>query len=146
MVTRERLLRFGMPAAVLGVAAATRLIALDQPGVLVFDETYYVKDAASLLELGYEGRWPDGADEAFAAGTPPAVTESAAFVAHPPLGKWVIALGMLAFGPASPYGWRFGVAVSGASSRRSTSSSSSVLGKPGITRGSLISVSGSLAT
>ena len=33
MVTRERLLRVGMPAAVLGVAAATRLIALDQPGL-----------------------------------------------------------------------------------------------------------------
>lgn len=102
-----------MPAAVLGVAAVTRLIALDQPGVLVFDETYYVKDAASLLELGYEGRWPDGADELFAAGTPPEVGESAAFVAHPPLGKWVIALGMLALGPGSPYGWRLGVAVSG---------------------------------
>ena len=113
MVTRERLLRVGMPAAVLGVAAATRLIALDQPGVLVFDETYYVKDAASLLELGYEGRWPDGDDELFAAGTPPTVSENAAFVAHPPLGKWVIALGMLALGPANPYGWRLGVAVSG---------------------------------
>ena len=113
MVTRERLLRFGMPAAVLGVAAATRLIALETPGVLVFDETYYVKDAASLLELGYEGRWPDGANELFAAGTPPTVGENAAFVAHPPLGKWVIALGMLALGPASPYGWRLGVAVSG---------------------------------
>lgn len=102
-----------MPAAVLGVAAATRLIALDQPGVLVFDETYYVKDAASLLELGYEGRWPEGANELFAAGTPSTVGENAAFVAHPPLGKWVIALGMLALGPASPYGWRLGVAVSG---------------------------------
>lgn len=102
-----------MPAAVLGVAAATRLIALDQPGVLVFDETYYVKDAASLLELGYEGRWPDGSDELFATGTPPTVGESAAFVAHPPLGKWVIALGILALGPADPYGWRLGVAVSG---------------------------------
>lgn len=113
MATRERLLRLGMPAAVLGVAAATRLLALDQPGVLVFDETYYVKDAASLLELGYEGRWPDGADDLFAAGAPPTVGESAAFVAHPPLGKWVIALGMLALGPANPAGWRLGVAVSG---------------------------------
>jgi dolichyl-phosphate-mannose--protein O-mannosyl transferase len=102
-----------MPAAVLGVAAATRLIGLDQPGVLVFDETYYVKDAASLLELGYEGRWPEGANELFAAGTPPTVGSDAAFVAHPPLGKWVIALGMLAAGPGSPYGWRLGVAVSG---------------------------------
>jgi len=102
-----------MPAAVLGVAAATRLIALDQPGTLVFDETYYVKDAASLLQLGYEGAWPEGSNELFAAGEPPTPGTEAAFVVHPPLGKWIIALGMLALGPGNAYGWRLGVAVSG---------------------------------
>lgn len=107
------MLSIAVPAAVLGVAAATRLVALDAPAELVFDETYYVKDAESLRQLGYEGRWPDRANELWAAGTPGSPSELAAFVAHPPLGKWVIALGLAALGPENPAGWRLGTALAG---------------------------------
>ena len=44
---------WGGPAAVLVIAAATRLVGLDQPHQIVFDETYYVKDAYTLSHLGY---------------------------------------------------------------------------------------------
>jgi hypothetical protein len=110
---RRRVLQFAVPAAVLGVAAATRLIGLEQPGELVFDETYYVKDAESLRQLGYEGRWPDGANELWAAGTPGSPDTLASFVVHPPLGKWVIALGLALLGPENPAGWRLGTALTG---------------------------------
>ncbi|WP_439564189.1 dolichyl-phosphate-mannose--protein mannosyltransferase [Microcella sp.] len=110
---RRRVLQLAVPAAVLGVAAATRLIGLEQPGDLVFDETYYVKDAESLRQLGYEGRWPEGANELWAAGTPGSPGELPSFVAHPPLGKWIIALGLSALGPENPAGWRLGTAVAG---------------------------------
>ncbi len=107
------MLQVAVPAAVLGIAAATRLIGLEQPGELVFDETYYVKDAESLRQLGYEGRWPDGANELWAAGTPGSPGTLASFVVHPPLGKWVIALGLAALGPENPAGWRLGTALAG---------------------------------
>ncbi len=110
---RARLLSWGIPAAVLGVAAATRLIGLEHPGELVFDETYYVKDAESLRQLGYEGRWPEGANDLWAAGTPGSPSEIGAFIAHPPLGKWVMALGLALLGPENPAGWRLGTAITG---------------------------------
>ena len=108
-----RVLSIAVPAAVLGVAAATRLIGLEHPAELVFDETYYVKDAESLRQLGYEGRWPDDANANWAAGTPGSPSELAAFVAHPPFGKWIIALGLAALGPENPAGWRLGTALAG---------------------------------
>lgn len=107
------MLSVAVPAAVLGVAAATRLIGIEHPGELVFDETYYVKDAESLRQLGYEGRWPDGANELWAAGTPGSPSELASFIAHPPLGKWIIALGLGALGPENSASWRLGTAVAG---------------------------------
>lgn len=111
--TTARVLSIAVPAAVLGVAAATRLIGLETPAELVFDETYYVKDAESLRQLGYEGRWPDDANASWAAGAPGSPSELAAFVAHPPLGKWVIALGLAVLGPENPAGWRLGTAIAG---------------------------------
>nr|WP_243739021.1 glycosyltransferase family 39 protein [Microcella frigidaquae] len=63
--------------------------------------------------MGYEGRWPDDANSNWAAGTPGSPSELAAFVAHPPLGKWVIALGLALLGPENPAGWRLGTALAG---------------------------------
>ena len=110
---RTRLLiRWGAPALVVLLAAAARLWNLGQPASLVFDETFYAKDAWTLLQNGYESTWPAGADEAFNAGQTDGFTSDPSFVVHPPLGKWIIALGMLAFGP-TPFGWRIAVAVVG---------------------------------
>jgi dolichyl-phosphate-mannose--protein O-mannosyl transferase len=109
----RRAWEWGAPAAVIAVAAATRLIGLDHPHQIVFDETYYVKDAYTLSHLGYESRWPDGANDSFASGDPDVYETGASFVVHPPLGKWIIAAGMAAFGTDSAFGWRIGMAVVG---------------------------------
>lgn len=98
-------------------AALLRLANLDHPHELAFDETYYVKDAWSLWLLGYEGTWSDGANAAFNAGDADAIASAldpkGSFVVHPPLGKWLIALGMALTGPTSSFGWRVSVAVLG---------------------------------
>lgn len=68
---------------------------LGTPDSLVFDEVYYVDGARDYLAGGVE------------------VTNGAAeFVVHPPLGKWLIALGIALFGDTS-YGWRIASAVIG---------------------------------
>ena len=107
--------RFGIWLILL-LAAATRLINLGFPHKLVFDETYYVKDAWTLGNLGYEGSWPQDANASFEAGSANVFNSSASFVVHPPLGKWLIYLGMKLFGPESSVGWRFSVAVLGIAS------------------------------
>jgi dolichyl-phosphate-mannose-protein mannosyltransferase len=73
------------------------------------------------VHLGYEGTWPanptaDGApttDDRFADGQTDIYSRAAEFIAHPPLGKYLIGLGMLLFGPDNAFGWRFTVAVLG---------------------------------
>ncbi|WP_052460621.1 dolichyl-phosphate-mannose--protein mannosyltransferase [Microbacterium gorillae] len=103
-----------VPLIVVIVAALVRFIGLGHPATLIFDETYYVKDAWSLWHLGYEGSWPDGADAKFAAGDTMIFTDVGSRVVHPPLGKWLIALGMVIFGNgADPFGWRFMTALLG---------------------------------
>lgn len=107
-------LRWAGPLGVLIVAALARFWSLGAPGTLNFDETYYVKDAWSLLHLGYEGMWPDKADAAFEAGHVNGFLTTPSYVAHPPLGKWIIGLGELAAGGAqNSAGWRLSVAVVG---------------------------------
>lgn len=99
--------------AVTAVGAALRLPALGRPAQLVFDETYYVKDAWTLLHLGYEGRWPDDPDPAFEAGDVDGYSTVASYVVHPPVGKWFIAAGLRLLGAQDPVGWRLGAAVAG---------------------------------
>ncbi|MER5864349.1 phospholipid carrier-dependent glycosyltransferase [Kitasatospora sp. NPDC002040] len=101
------------PLAVAVFAGLLRFWHLGSPNAFVFDETYYPKDAWSLLRQGYEGVWPDGANEQVLA-VPQVVplTPAPEFVAHPPMGKWVIALGEWVYG-LHPYGWRFMVALLG---------------------------------
>ncbi|MCU1432662.1 MAG: glycosyl transferase family 39 [Actinotalea sp.] len=99
--------------AVTALAAAIRLPALGRPDRLVFDETYYVKDAWTLLHLGYEGQWPDEPNPAFESGDVDGYTDTASYVVHPPVGKWVIALGLRVLGAQDPVGWRLSVAVVG---------------------------------
>ena len=90
-----------------------RFTNLGRPRALVFDETYYVKQAYTLLKVGYEASWPTDANRAFEAGRLDTFLKPADYAVHPPVGKWLIALGMQVTGPASPVGWRLSAAVFG---------------------------------
>lgn len=61
----------------------------------IFDEVYYVDGARDLLKYGVEvtGSQPE-------------------FIVHPPVGKWLIALGIKLFGDDG-FGWRFTTALVG---------------------------------
>ncbi len=111
--TVQRLLRWGVPALVVLVAAVTRLWNLGHPKTLVFDETFYVKDSWTLFNLGYEASWPADADALFNSGQVDSYLTSASFAVHPPLGKWLIALGMNALGADNTVGWRISTAIVG---------------------------------
>lgn len=95
-------------AAVLAVAALLRFWALGRPDTLVFDEIYYVRDAITQLVYGYPTDWPSD-DDAVTSG----YLSTASYPVHPPLGKWLIGLGILVFGPDSGWGWRSAVALTG---------------------------------
>lgn len=78
------------------IAALVRFVRLDLPKQIIFDETYYAKDACwyvnvseSVCQIGYEQTY-----------------------VHPPLGKWLIAIGIRIFGYDS-FGWRVAAAVAG---------------------------------
>ena len=106
-------IRRGAPALVVATAAATRLVGLGHPSQLVFDETFYVKDAWTLTNLGYEASWPADADASFNVGNTDIFLTDPSFVVHPPLGKWIIGLGMTVLGADNPVGWRIATAVTG---------------------------------
>ncbi|WP_373324846.1 dolichyl-phosphate-mannose--protein mannosyltransferase [Actinocatenispora rupis] len=84
-------------AAVAAVAALLRLVGLAHPKGKIFDEIYYATDAHNLLLHGVE--WDDK-------------TDSGSFIAHPPLGKWIIGVGELLFGN-NETGWRIMSVVAG---------------------------------
>ena len=91
---------------------------LGRPHQLVFDETYYVKQAWSMLQFGVElrngGPYGEKPDEAFTHGTLDVFnTTDGDLVVHGPVGKWVIAAGEAMFGGDSSIGWRFSVCVLG---------------------------------
>jgi dolichyl-phosphate-mannose--protein O-mannosyl transferase len=84
-------------ALIVTIAAILRLVGLDRPRSYIFDEVYYPTDAWDMLQHGVE--WDEKVN-------------GPAYVVHPPLGKWLIALGELAFGNTE-LGWRFPTAIAG---------------------------------
>lgn len=110
---RRTLWYWGGPILVTLLAAVLRFWNLGHPQAVIFDETYYVKDAWTLLHNGYESTWPEGANEDFARGDTDIFLDDPAYVVHPPLGKWMIALGMAAFGADSAFWWRASTALAG---------------------------------
>jgi dolichyl-phosphate-mannose--protein O-mannosyl transferase len=84
-------------AAIVTVAAIMRLSGLNRPKGYIFDEVYYPTDAWDMLKHGVE--WDEK-------------TNGPAYVVHPPLGKWLIALGEAAFGN-NEVGWRVPTAIAG---------------------------------
>lgn len=93
-------------------AGLLRFWNLANPNELIFDETYYVKDAYSLWQFGYERTWDDDVDQAFVQGQAQP-GQDAAYVVHPPAGKWLIGLGMAIFGADNGLGWRATAALAG---------------------------------
>ncbi|WP_345573292.1 dolichyl-phosphate-mannose--protein mannosyltransferase [Nonomuraea rosea] len=100
-----------------------RFVRLGEPKAVVFDETFYIKDAYSLLKHGVERTMLGNADNPIAdkrliTGNLdifqhcPKQVDCASFVAHPPLGKWMIGAGEWLFG-MTPFGWRFAAALVG---------------------------------
>jgi dolichyl-phosphate-mannose-protein mannosyltransferase len=83
------------------------------PRTLIFDETYYAKDAYSYVQYGVEAKWVNNVNALVQAGhTNIFVRNQPEFVVQPPLGKWMIAGGEWLFGLNS-LGWRFSAAVFG---------------------------------
>ncbi|MFK4224183.1 dolichyl-phosphate-mannose--protein mannosyltransferase [Streptomyces sp. NPDC019890] len=115
-VIAEWLLRWaawGGPLLVASVAGGLRLWHLGKPDAVIFDETYYAKDAWALINQGYEGSWPKDVDKRILIdpSSVPVPTDPG-YVVHPPVGKWVIGLGEHFYG-FTPFGWRFMVFVLG---------------------------------
>ncbi|WP_328719961.1 phospholipid carrier-dependent glycosyltransferase [Streptomyces sp. NBC_00247] len=109
----ERWSGWGGPLLVTLVAGVLRFWRLGQPDAVIFDETYYAKDAWALIKQGYEGAWPKDIDKVIL--NDPSrvkVPVDPGYVVHPPVGKWIIGLGEQMFG-FTPFGWRFMVALLG---------------------------------
>ncbi|OAA27713.1 Dolichyl-phosphate-mannose-protein mannosyltransferase [Frankia sp. EI5c] len=104
----DRALGWAAAFAVTAVAAILRFWRLTEPKGIYFDEVYYTKDAWGLMTAGYE--------------VDSATCTRAAFVVHPPLGKWFIAASEKLFGYVDcagvahgnpELGWRFASAFFG---------------------------------
>ncbi|MBO8199644.1 dolichyl-phosphate-mannose--protein mannosyltransferase [Streptomyces smyrnaeus] len=104
---------WGGPLLIALLAGVLRFWQLGSPHAVIFDETYYAKDAWSLIHYGYEGTWPDNANDKIL-GDPQHIPLSpeGSYVVHPPVGKWIIGLGEALFG-LNPFGWRFMMALLG---------------------------------
>ncbi|NEE00365.1 phospholipid carrier-dependent glycosyltransferase [Phytoactinopolyspora halotolerans] len=100
------------PLLVSAVAAVLRLIDLGRPNRIIFDETYYAKDALSQLEFGYTRQAVEDADEMIIEGNLDVFTDEPSFVVHPPAGKFLIAQGIRLLG-MEPAGWRLATALAG---------------------------------
>ncbi len=108
-----RLAAWGGPLLVAAVAGVLRFWNLGHPHRVIFDETYYAKDAWALINQGYEGAWPKDIDKVILREPGSVVIPTdPGYVVHPPMGKWVIGVGEKIFG-FEPFGWRFMVALLG---------------------------------
>ena len=107
------------PLLVTAFGAFLRFDRLRVPRALIFDETYYAKDAWSILNHGVELNLAGNANDLIQAGhanifaacngTPEVCGE---YVVQPEMGKLLIAAGEWLFGLNS-FGWRFASAVFG---------------------------------
>ena len=112
------------PLLVTAFGAFLRFNRLQVPRALIFDETYYAKDAWSILQHGVEWNYvssasnPNLANQLIIAGhttglfAPCSGTSCGEYVVQPEVGKLLIAVGEWLFGLNS-FGWRFSSAVFG---------------------------------
>jgi dolichyl-phosphate-mannose-protein mannosyltransferase len=100
------------PLLVFAFGTYLRFYRLGVPKSVIFDETYYVPDAFGILKFGAEHNYAANRNALLARADPHIFTRGGEFVAHPPMGKILIALGEWVFG-LTPFGWRFSAAVVG---------------------------------
>jgi dolichyl-phosphate-mannose-protein mannosyltransferase len=102
------------PTLVMLFGGFIRFYRLSRPDAVVFDETYYVPDANSILRHGVELNHIPAPkiNEYLVAGNPNFLLKTGEVVAHPPLGKIMMAVGQWTFG-LTPFGWRFSVCLIG---------------------------------
>jgi dolichyl-phosphate-mannose-protein mannosyltransferase len=105
------------PLLVTAFGGFLRFNRLEIPRAIVFDETYYVKDAWSILHHGVEWNPVSNANALIIAGhtnifQPCSGTGCGEYVVQPEVGKYMIAIGEWLFGLNS-FGWRFSSAVFG---------------------------------
>jgi dolichyl-phosphate-mannose-protein mannosyltransferase len=104
------------PVLIMIFGGFLRFYRLSQPDAVVFDETYYVPDANSILHHGVELNHVSNVNSLLVAGNPHIFRQVngqwGELVAHPPLGKIMMAFGQWVFG-LTPFGWRFVVALVG---------------------------------
>ena len=90
--------RSWLPTALItAIAAILHLAGLARPKGMIFDEVYYASEGYDLIQHGVE--WDHASNHA-------------AYVVHPPLGKWIIGFGEWVFG-YNELGWRISAAVFG---------------------------------
>jgi dolichyl-phosphate-mannose--protein O-mannosyl transferase len=105
------------PVLIMIFGGFLRFYRLGKPDAVVFDETYYVPDSNSILHHGVELQHFSYVNNLLVRGDPDILLKmhgrlQPEIVAHPPLGKMMMAAGQWAFG-LTPFGWRFTVALVG---------------------------------
>ncbi len=111
--TEDPLIGWTLALAVTGLAFFLRWWKLGTPHQFSFDETYYAKDAWSMLNNGYVREYVKDADTTILNGNVSGLwQDTPSMVVHPEVGKWLIALGEKGFG-MDPFGWRIAAAVVG---------------------------------
>ena len=95
-MNRARLREIAPISLIITFALILRLWRLNLPTGYIFDEVYYAKNANSLIRNGVELNAQGQAE----------------FIVHPPLGKWLIGIGIKIFGN-DEFGWRISAAVIG---------------------------------
>ena len=95
-MNRARLREIAPISLIIAFALILRLWRLNLPKGYIFDEVYYAKNANSLIRNGVELNAQGQAE----------------FIVHPPLGKWLIGIGIKIFGN-NEFGWRISAAVIG---------------------------------
>ena len=95
-MNRARLREIAPISLIIAFALILRLWRLNLPKGYIFDEVYYAKNANSLIRNGVELNSQGQAE----------------FIVHPPLGKWLIGIGIKIFGN-NEFGWRISAAVIG---------------------------------
>ena len=110
----DRLMSWIVTLAITIVAFFIRWYHLGTPTTLMFDETYYAKDAWSILQFGYEGSWGDGdvVNPKVALGDYSMLSPDPEWASHPEVGKFMIAIGEKLFG-LNAFGWRFSSLIFG---------------------------------